>query len=90
MFRACGFLLACLGMACLAMSWAVATEPGRPADLIAAHIRLQGYRCDKPQGARREATVSEDDAASWVVNCGNGTYRLRLIPGQSVDVQPLD
>jgi hypothetical protein len=90
MLHLCGLLLGGFGAGSFAMSWALATEPERPASVIAAHIRLQGYRCDQPRWARRDAQTSAPDAPVWIVNCGNARYRLRLVPKQAVDIEPLD
>ncbi len=94
MLRTCGFVLGGLGAVCFGMSWAVATEPDGPAEVIAGHIRQQGYRCDDPRGARRVPETPQHQvpagARDWVVDCGNAHYRLRLIPDQGVEVEPMD
>jgi hypothetical protein len=60
-----------------------------PKDTIAAQIRLQGFACDKPQSAVRDAKRSKPDEAVWVLKCSNATYRIRLIPDMAAKVERL-
>jgi hypothetical protein len=61
----------------------------KPSDILAAQIRLQGFACDKPLGATRDAKRSKPDHAVWVVKCGNATYRLSRAPDMAAKVEPL-
>jgi len=61
-----------------------AQEP--TSDLLAAQLRDQGYRCNKPVSARRDLARSKSDEAVWLVKCKNGTYRLRLVPDMAARV----
>jgi len=47
-----------------------------PKDDIAAQIRIQGYVCEKPLRAVRDARQSRPDYAVWVLTCSNATYRV--------------
>jgi hypothetical protein len=58
-------------------------------ELLAAQIRDQGYRCNKAISAKKDSTRSRPDQAVWVLQCGNGTYRLRLVPDMAARVQRL-
>jgi hypothetical protein len=60
-----------------------------PKDTIAAQIRMQGFACDKPQSALRDAKRSRPDEAVWVLKCSNAAYRIRLIPDMAAKVEPL-
>jgi hypothetical protein len=60
-----------------------------PADGIAAQIRVQGYRCDAPISAERDAALSRPDEAVWILKCQNATYRVRLIPDLAARVEQL-
>jgi len=60
-----------------------------PADGIAAQIRAQGYRCDAPISAERDAALSRPDEAVWILKCQNATYRVRLIPDLAARVEQL-
>ena len=61
-----------------------------PAQMLAAHIRRQGYRCDGPLSAVRDAERSKPDEAVWVLKCTNVTYRLTLIPDMAWKVEQLE
>ena len=60
-----------------------------PADGIAAQIRAQGYRCDAPVSAERDAALSRPDEAVWILKCQNATYRVRLNPDLAARVEQL-
>jgi hypothetical protein len=60
-----------------------------PTDGIAAQIRAQGYRCDAPVSAERDAALSRPDEAVWILKCQNASYRVRLIPDLAARVEPL-
>jgi len=66
---------------------AFAQEPTR--DLLAAQLREQGYRCDKPASARRDLARSKPDDAVWVLTCETNRYRIRLTPDMAAHVQRL-
>jgi hypothetical protein len=58
-----------------------------PKDSLAAQIRTQGYRCERPIDAQRDAALSRPGEAVWLLRCENGTYRLRLIPDMAARVE---
>lgn len=89
-----------IGLACLAgligialplsSSPVAAADEEKPAEIIAAQIRRQGFSCDNPQDAERDLEASKPDEAVWVLNCGNASYRVRLIPDMAADVERID
>ena len=60
-----------------------------PKDVIAAHLRLQGYSCDAPKSARRDNRASRPDEAVWLIDCRNARYRVRLVPNMADVIEPL-
>ncbi len=60
-----------------------------PKDIIAAHLRLQGYSCDAPKSARRDVRASRPDEAVWLIDCGAARYRVRLVPNMADVIEPL-
>jgi hypothetical protein len=58
--------------------------------ILAAQIRTQGFACDKPLGATRDAKRSRPDYAVWVLKCSNAAYRVSRFPDMAAKVQPLE
>ena len=58
-------------------------------EMLAAQIRLQGFTCDKPHGAVRDARRSRPDLGVWVLKCGNAIYRIKRAPDMAAKVEPL-
>src|SRR5262245_8166239 len=52
----------------------------KPAEIIAAHIRMQGYTCENALAAERDHKASKPNETVWTLRCGNGTYRVTLVP----------
>jgi hypothetical protein len=61
-----------------------------PKNIIAAHIRMQGFACDKPISAERIRGESRPNEAVWVLKCENRSYQVRLVPDMAAAVLPLD
>jgi hypothetical protein len=80
-------LLLVLASALVGVSYTCNTQT--PADDVAAQIRVQGYRCDRPVTAKRDVRRSKPDSAVWVLNCGNATFRVRLDPNLAARVTKL-
>lgn len=59
-----------------------------PQDIIAAHVRLQGYKCDAPKSATRDPQLSRPGAAVWTIVCEDARYRVRLAPHMADVVEP--
>jgi hypothetical protein len=66
---------------------AAQAEEATPRDSLAAQIRTQGYPCDKPLNATRDAKQSKPDEAAWILKCENAAYRIRLIPDMAAKVE---
>jgi hypothetical protein len=60
-----------------------------PAVELAAQIRTQGFACDKPQSAKRDAKRSRRDYEVWVLKCENATYRVGRYPDLAAKVERL-
>ena len=60
-----------------------------PRGMLAAQIRMQGFVCDKPLSAVRDAKRSKPDHAVWVLKCENATYRISRIPDMAAKVEQL-
>jgi len=72
-------LAALIGMPC-------STNSQTPADDVAAQVRSQGYRCDRPITATRDVRHSKPDSVVWVLKCVNAAYRVRLDPDMAARV----
>jgi hypothetical protein len=58
-------------------------------NIVADQIRAQGYTCDAPQSAKRDAQASKPDEAVWILQCESGSYRVRLIPDMAAKVEKI-
>ena len=56
---------------------------------LAAQIRTQGFVCDKPLHATRDANLSKPNYAVWVLKCENATYRIGRYPNLAAKVEKL-
>lgn len=84
---------ACLvGLACTISPSAVlaAGDGDDPTEIISDQLRDQGYACENPDGAKRDPEDSRPEEEAWIVDCGNASYRVRLIPDQAAQVERLD
>ena len=59
------------------------------ASVLAAQIRTQGFACDEPQKATRDAKLSKPDYDVWVLTCKNATYRIGRYPDMAAKVEKL-
>jgi hypothetical protein len=75
------------GFAMLAST--VAAHAEKPQDELAAQVRLQGFACDRAQGAIRDKKHSRPDYAVWVLKCSNAVYRVSRAPDMAAKVVPL-
>jgi hypothetical protein len=60
-----------------------------PQDDLAAQVRIQGFACDKAQGAIRDKKRSKPDYAVWVLKCSNAVYRVSRAPDMAAKIQVL-
>ena len=56
---------------------------------LAAQIRAQGFACDKPLEATRDAERSRPNHAVWVLKCENAPYRIGRYPNLAAKVEEL-
>jgi hypothetical protein len=68
---------------------AAQTASVAPKDMLAAQIRSQGFACDKPQRATRDAKRSKPDHEVWVLKCENAIYRVGRYPDMAAKVERL-
>jgi hypothetical protein len=67
----------------------VAAHAQKPQDELAAQVRIQGFACDKAQGAIRDKKRSRPDYAVWVLKCSNAVYRVSRAPDMAAKVEVL-
>jgi hypothetical protein len=60
-----------------------------PQGMLAAQIRTQGFACEKPLGAKRNAKLSRPDRDVWVLKCNNAMYRVTRVPDMAAKVERL-
>lgn len=66
----------------------VAAQDDKPANIIAAQIRTQGFPCDEALSAERESHAPNETV--WVLTCRNATYRVRLTPDMAAQVERIE
>ena len=76
--------------AAAALAGASASAQEDPTNIVADQIRAQGYKCDSPQSAKRDAQASIPGEAVWILQCESGSYRVRLTPNMAATVERLD
>ena len=86
-WRSPGLLTGLLVTLSLSSQLAIAEDVESPKDDIAAQIRAQGYACDQPQSATRDAQASRPDEEVWLLRCKGASYRVRLIPDMAAQVE---
>jgi hypothetical protein len=69
------------------MAACAAAQEEKPAEIVAAQVRTQGFRCDAALGAERVSSTANE--AKWILRCTNATYRVRLTPNMGARVQPI-
>ena len=79
--------LICAGAVASAALATPATAQETPPEIIAAHIRQQGYACEKALSAQRDPKASKADEPMWTLRCSNATYRVRLVPDMAAKVE---
>ena len=79
-----------MAIACwLAAPLAAKAQQENPGGIIAAQIRMQGYRCDNPTKAEHDTKQSRPNEQVWALQCANATYRVRLTPDMAARVERL-
>lgn len=85
--------LICRSIAALAVGSGLAISAAaqeNPAEIIAAHIRTQGYECSKALSAQRNRKASKPNETVWTLRCSNAIYNVRLIPDMAAHVEKLE
>jgi hypothetical protein len=67
----------------------VAVRAQEPLNELAAQVRIQGFACDKAQGAIRDKKRSRPDYAVWVLKCSNAVYRVGRAPDMAAKIEVL-
>jgi hypothetical protein len=57
--------------------------------MLAVTIRAEGFTCDKPLRAARDAKRSRPDRGVWVLKCSNAMYRISRSPDMPAKVELL-
>ncbi|MEM7223352.1 MAG: hypothetical protein AAF495_10260 [Pseudomonadota bacterium] len=65
--------------------------PAQEADssIIAAAVRQRGFTCNDPQPPRRDFEYSTPDEPAWIIDCANGTYRVKFMGDTGASVEPV-
>jgi hypothetical protein len=71
------------------LSSTVAVRAQEPVNELAAQVRIQGFACDKAQGAIRDKKRSRPDYAVWVLKCSNAVYRVGRAPDLAAKIEVL-
>jgi hypothetical protein len=85
-FSTARLLLLCVSIFAVLIGMPCSSRSETPAGDVAAQVRSQGYSCDEPVTAKRDARLSRPDSAVWVLNCRSATYRVRLHPNMAAYV----
>jgi hypothetical protein len=77
----------------LALAASISASGSAPAqtapEVLAAQIRAQGYQCEPPLSAERDARQSKPDEAVWILKCKISTFRVRLDPDMAAHVDEI-
>lgn len=77
-------------LAVFAVFASTAAAPAQePTNELAAQVRIQGFACDKAQGAIRDKKRSRPDYAVWVLKCSNAVYRVSRAPDMAAKIEVL-
>jgi hypothetical protein len=68
----------------------VKNVPAEALVVIANQVRLQGHKCDKPSAVERDVFLSKPGLPVWLLTCGEGRYRVELIPHKQARVTQLN
>lgn len=79
-----------LNAADTAVSPSAQAQEDSAASIIAAQIRKQGFACKTPKTATRENKPSRPDLPVWLLDCGDTSYRVQLVPNMAAKVEKVD
>ena len=77
------------GVVVLAFSAPAQAQAEKPQDELAAQVRIQGFPCNRAQGAIRDKKRSKPDYAVWVLKCSNAVYRVSRAPDMMAKIEHL-
>lgn len=77
---------AMIGLCAASAAEGPALAQEKPADVLAAAVRTQGFPCDKPLSAEREGQAAADQPV-WILRCDTGAYRVRLSANRTAQVE---
>jgi hypothetical protein len=60
-----------------------------PQGILAVQVRIQGFTCDKPLGAKLDKGRTRPDRDVWVLTCSNASYRIARVPDMAAKIEPL-
>jgi hypothetical protein len=78
----------CAVLASSGSAWALDVEIA--ARDIAVQLRSQGFACENPREAMRDASASKPDQAVWTIQCDGQKYRVLLVPDMEAKVERID
>jgi hypothetical protein len=64
--------------------------PAEALAVVANQVRLHGHKCDKPSAVERDVFLSKPGLPVWLLTCGEGRYRVELIPHKQARVMQLN
>src|SRR5215510_8500899 len=58
--------------------------------VMATAVRTQGFPCDKPSSAERNAELSKPNMSVWLLTCESNRYRIEIVPKLRARITKLD
>ncbi|MET0482716.1 MAG: hypothetical protein ABWZ27_07355 [Aestuariivirgaceae bacterium] len=86
--RCCSTLL--VGVAALLGPTAQAQDNSVALQVMATAVRTQGFPCEKPSSAERNAELSKPNMSVWLLTCESNRYRVEIIPKLRARITKLD
>lgn len=68
---------------------AAGSQASEDATIVSDQVRSQGYDCTEPVSAMPDTNGSRPDEQAYILECGNATYRVRLVPDQAAEVSKI-
>jgi len=68
---------------------AAADDDSAAATIVADQVRSQGFACSEPVSADKDEASSKPDVPVYVLTCGNGSYRVEVIPDMAAKITAL-
>ncbi len=69
---------------------AVAQSEAEASADVADQVRDQGYKCGEPAKATRDAADSAPELPVWILQCADAKYRVRIVPDQGAEIDPVE